>query len=124
MGACFCLRLHKSLVESVCAQLELTDFLPSELRRVVFSLIRAQEVRPCPTFAAAVSVLSGDYLEFYLFIGSDTEGFGSVADIQATAVSLQEALRRDFCQLIPEDCAHLALGLSVTWEPNILVTAE
>nr|AOT85340.1 ORF30 [Canine adenovirus 1] len=124
MGACFLLRVHKSLVESVCAHLELTDFLPTELRYVLFRTIRAQELRPWPTFAAAVSALDGDYLGFYIFIGNDTEGFGSVADLQATAADLQEAFRHDFGQLIPEDCAHLALGLSVTWEPNLLVTTE
>ncbi|BBE29328.1 E4-ORFA [Bat mastadenovirus] len=124
MGACFCLKIHKDLVEAVCAYLELTEFLPTELRRVLFAFARAQSVRPQPIFLAAISTLNGDFLEFYLFVGNDAEALGTIPGLQGTAASLQDHFRQHFALLIAEDSRHLTDHLTVTWEPNLLVTAE
>lgn len=121
MGACFCLKIHKDVVAAVCAHFELVDFLPTELRRLIFAVVRAQDVRPCPTYVAAVSTLSGDSLEFYFFIGSDTEAFETVPGLHSIAESIQEDLRSYFSVLLPGSHSALLSSITVSWEPNILI---
>ncbi|AEM06290.1 hypothetical protein [Bat adenovirus 2] len=124
MGACFCVRLHKTLVEAVCAHLNLTDFLPTALRQVLFTFIRHLDIRPCPTYVGAVSTLNGDFLDFFVFIGSDATAFDTVPDLQTTAAYIENHLRAHFEHLLAEDATHLLHSLTVSWEPNLLVTAE
>ncbi|APC26083.1 E4 ORF A [Bat mastadenovirus G] len=124
MGSCFCVRIHKDIIEAVCSHMELVEFLPSELRRLIFAIVRAQAVRPSPTYVAAVSVLGGNSLEFYFFIGSDAEAFDSVPGLQNIAQGVEDHLRSYFRLVLPEDSHLLLENLTVSWEPNILVITE
>ncbi|BBE29358.1 E4-ORFA [Bat mastadenovirus A] len=124
MGSCFCLKVQRSLIEAVCSRIDLVEFLPTELRRLIFAVIRSQDIRPCPTYVGAVSVLGTDHLEFYFFIGSDVAAFESVSGIVTVASNIQTNLRSYFRLLISEDSVPLLEGLTVTWEPNILLISD
>lgn len=124
MGACFGIRIPQTVIEAVCAHVDLTEFFPAELRRIMIGLVRSQLLTPAPTYIAAVSALGVNCLEFYLFFGSDFEEFGTVPGLYGIAARFEDHLRHFFKARLPEDSDHLADLITVTWEPNLLVNTS
>lgn len=122
MGATFRLRFHKCLLESLNNCLNLTEYIPVELRRIIFNQLINQEVRPMPTFVSAISALHEHYLDIYLFIGSESGSFFSLSGLEDTAKDFEADLKTRLTAFVPERDHHLLSLFSVTWQPNLLAS--
>lgn len=119
LGACFGVRSHRFLLEGLYAVgVDPGGFLPTELRRVVLEILSAQEVRPQPTYVGLISVVVEDVLEFYCFIGSESDEFSTVPCLCSLAHAIQIHLRGACAAVLPEDSEHLLDLLTVHWVPN------
>lgn len=122
LGAAFRLCMRKDLVEALSeVGVQLSTFLPVQLRRIFTEIVRGEEIHPLPTYLGAVSLLADSCtLQLYIFVGSDIGLFETVPGLLDCASRVEVILRGLCRQLLPEDCDGLLDHLSVVWEPNLL----